>query len=138
MSWVRIPPRAALLLFRAVLGVVALFAFPCLSTSLPNCVLHACAGFMRKQGARKQCRRNVLNMRYFTKGNTFSSVSVCTDVLRPAISAARQLSADVNRIFNVATHSQKQLQQFKCSSFSLMSSVLSHRRLSEQVRLLGS
>ena len=54
------------------------------------------------------------------------------------MSAVRQLSASVNRIFNVATHSQKQLQQFKSSSFSLVSSVLSHRILSEQVRLLGS
>ena len=39
VSWVRIPPKAALLFSleeRAVLGVVDLFALPCLSTSLPS------------------------------------------------------------------------------------------------------
>ena len=49
------------------------------------------------------------------------------------MTGVRQLSAAVNRIFNVATHSQKQLLQFKCCSLSLVSALLSQRRLEEKV-----
>ena len=54
-------------------------------------------------------------------------------IVLPAASAVRQLPSSVNQIFNVATHSPKQLQQFKYSCVSLLATLLSHRRLAEQV-----
>ena len=47
------------------------------------------------------------------------------------------MSAEVSALFNVAAHSERQLQQFTLTSFTLLHSLLSHHTLTTEAQGVG-